>query len=184
MTVEEAKRVIREDTPDGNIAARLEAIQIALQVLGRSASMKKIWAWAEKAEDIRDQLEEVYIELNSDMRKLQKLKEKREERYASIFPGAIDYSRDKVQSSASNPMEGWMADIDAMDKEIASMQRIIGYKKDRYTAEFNLWGEPVIWEHYINLTPWKRVGAKLGISRKTVYNQRKWYFEKQKENQK
>ena len=180
MNIEEAKRIIREDTPDGNIAARLEAINIALRVLGKSASMKEIFAWAERHEDARDRLEDIFIELGNDQREIWKLKEKRRERYASIFPGAIDYSRDKVQTSASSPMEGWMADIDAMDKDIMSMQRALGYKKDRYTAEFNLWDEPVIREHYINLTPWKRVGAKLGISRKTVYNRRKRYFETQK----
>ena len=181
MTAEEAKRIIRED-PEGDIGARFEAIKTAFRVLGRSASMKDIWAWAERTQpkDARERLEEIRIELEEDRREIRKLERKRSARHASIFPGAIDYSSDRVQTSARNPMEEWMADIDEIDKEISGRQQAFGEKKDRYTAECDLWNEPVIWEHYINLTPWKLVGKKLGISKKAAYRQRKEYFERQR----
>lgn len=50
MTEHEAKRVIRED-PGGNISARIEAINVALAVLGRTATMGEIYRWAEGKED-------------------------------------------------------------------------------------------------------------------------------------
>lgn len=46
MSVQEAKRVIRED-PEGNIARRLEAIEVAEAVLGESCTMKEIWEWVD-----------------------------------------------------------------------------------------------------------------------------------------
>lgn len=46
MTEEEAKEVINKD-PEGNITKRLEAINTALSVLGKDATMKEIWKWAE-----------------------------------------------------------------------------------------------------------------------------------------
>ena len=47
MTEEQAKRVIRED-PGGDISARIEAIHVALSVLGQTATMGEIYQWAEK----------------------------------------------------------------------------------------------------------------------------------------
>lgn len=49
MTEEEAKVVIRNDI-GGNINNRLEAIEVAKQVLGHDCTMREIWAWAEKGE--------------------------------------------------------------------------------------------------------------------------------------
>lgn len=45
MKVEEAKRIIREQ-PKGNIAERLEAIRIAILVLGDDADEDMIQEWA------------------------------------------------------------------------------------------------------------------------------------------
>lgn len=47
MTVEEAKTIIREDAPDGNVRKRIEAIQLAVRVLGEDCTMKEVWEWAE-----------------------------------------------------------------------------------------------------------------------------------------
>ena len=47
MTEEQAKQVIRDD-PGGNIVARIEAINVALSVLGQTATMGEIFKWAEK----------------------------------------------------------------------------------------------------------------------------------------
>ena len=131
-----------------------------------------------------DGLQAIYEELKNDQHELRKLKEKRDERYASIFPGAIDYSREKVQTSANNPMEGWMADLDSMDKTIDAMEKAILEKKELYVKELGLDKEPVIKTHYIDLVPWGKVGATLGIARKTVYNRRKRYFEKARQQEK
>lgn len=46
MSEEEAKRIILED-PHGNIAKRMEAIAVAMSVLGEKCSMKDIWEWAD-----------------------------------------------------------------------------------------------------------------------------------------
>ena len=46
MTEEEAKEIINQD-PEGNIAKRLEAIDKAFEILGKDATMKEIWKWAE-----------------------------------------------------------------------------------------------------------------------------------------
>ena len=54
MNAEEARAVIRGD-PDGDIMKRLEAIDVALGVLGRDAGMREIYGWAEG----RTELEEV-----------------------------------------------------------------------------------------------------------------------------
>lgn len=47
MTVEEAKRIIREDTPDGNIAARLEALEVAMEIFGPDIRMTEVYKWAD-----------------------------------------------------------------------------------------------------------------------------------------
>lgn len=46
MKIDEAKRIIREQ-PKGNVAERLEAIQIAVQILGDDADEDMIREWAE-----------------------------------------------------------------------------------------------------------------------------------------
>ena len=45
MKVEEAKRIIREQ-PKGNVAERLEAIRIAVLILGDDADEEMIMEWA------------------------------------------------------------------------------------------------------------------------------------------
>lgn len=44
MTEQEAKKVIRED-PGGNITNRIEAINVALSILGQKATIREIYAW-------------------------------------------------------------------------------------------------------------------------------------------
>lgn len=52
MTVQEARKVIREDTPEGSVAARLDALDVAKEVLGPDMGMKEVYKWAEgKNED-------------------------------------------------------------------------------------------------------------------------------------
>lgn len=46
MTAEEAKTIILND-PVGNIKLRLEAIEVATQILGADCTMIDIWKWAE-----------------------------------------------------------------------------------------------------------------------------------------
>ena len=46
MTEEEAREILRND-PQGNIAARYEAIQVAVSVLGRDCTMKEFWRWVD-----------------------------------------------------------------------------------------------------------------------------------------
>lgn len=50
MTKEEAKEVLRQTGPPGNIVEHIEALHVALQVLGSEASMEDIWKWVEKGE--------------------------------------------------------------------------------------------------------------------------------------
>ena len=47
MTEEEAKKVLRQTGPLGNIVEHIEALRVAVQVLGDEATMKEIWKWAE-----------------------------------------------------------------------------------------------------------------------------------------
>lgn len=49
MTQERAKEVIRSD-PTGSMAERLEALEVAKEVLGEECSMAKIWEWVENAQ--------------------------------------------------------------------------------------------------------------------------------------
>lgn len=49
MTEERAKEVIRSD-PTGSIADRLEAIQVAREVLGEDCTMAQIWEWVDNAQ--------------------------------------------------------------------------------------------------------------------------------------
>lgn len=45
MEAQEAKDIINND-PDGNITKRIEAINVALDILGQKATMREIYAWA------------------------------------------------------------------------------------------------------------------------------------------
>ena len=51
MKVEEAKRIIREQ-PSGNVAERLEAIRIAVLILGDDADEDMIMEWAEHGPEV------------------------------------------------------------------------------------------------------------------------------------
>ena len=46
MTEAEAKRIIVDD-PGGNIARRLDALEVAYYILGNDCTMEDIWRWAE-----------------------------------------------------------------------------------------------------------------------------------------
>ena len=46
----EAKRILTEYGAPANIAQHIEAINVALEVLGQDATMEDIWRWAEHAE--------------------------------------------------------------------------------------------------------------------------------------
>ena len=50
MTEAEAKRILTEYGAPANIAEHIEAIRVALSVLGKDATMEDIWRWAEHAE--------------------------------------------------------------------------------------------------------------------------------------
>ena len=125
-------------------------------------------------------LQSIYDELKNDEYEIRRAEEERKNRYVSAFPGAIDYSREKVQTSASNPMENWIADIDQLDRRIQELKEALYVKRRRYTAIYHLEDYPVIKAHYIDLVPWKEVGPRLGISRMTVHRRRKEYEEKQR----
>lgn len=47
MTEQEAKRIINEYGAPANIAQHIEAINVALEVLGEDATMTEIWRWAQ-----------------------------------------------------------------------------------------------------------------------------------------
>ena len=46
MTEQEAKAIISSYGAPANIAQHIEAIQVALEVLGEDATMEDIWRWA------------------------------------------------------------------------------------------------------------------------------------------
>ncbi len=52
MTEEEAKEILRND-PKGNIAARREAIDVAVMILGEDCTMREIWRWVDGHESDR-----------------------------------------------------------------------------------------------------------------------------------
>ena len=47
MTEEKAKEVLRRSGPPENVADHIEALHVALQVLGNDATMREVWQWAE-----------------------------------------------------------------------------------------------------------------------------------------
>lgn len=49
MTEERAKEVIRSD-PTGNIAERIEALEVAREVLGWDCTLEDIWEWVDNAQ--------------------------------------------------------------------------------------------------------------------------------------
>ena len=51
MDEQRAKEVIRSD-PTGSIAERLEAIQVAREVLGEDCTMADIWRWVDDSKGI------------------------------------------------------------------------------------------------------------------------------------
>ena len=46
MTEAEAKRILTEYGAPANIAQHIEAINVALEVLGEDATMEDVWRWA------------------------------------------------------------------------------------------------------------------------------------------
>ena len=46
MTEQEAKAIISSYGAPANIAEHIEAINVALEVLGRGATMEDVWKWA------------------------------------------------------------------------------------------------------------------------------------------
>ena len=46
MTEAEAKAIINEYGAPANIAKNIEAINVALRVLGQDATMEDVWKWA------------------------------------------------------------------------------------------------------------------------------------------
>ncbi len=46
MTEQEAKSIISSYGAPANIAQHIEAIRVALEVLGQDATMTEIWRWA------------------------------------------------------------------------------------------------------------------------------------------
>lgn len=47
LSEEEAKEILRKEGPPENIVDHIEALQVAVRVLGDRATMKDIWEWAE-----------------------------------------------------------------------------------------------------------------------------------------
>lgn len=47
MTEEEAKEIIRREGPPENITEHIEALHVAVRVLGNDCTMKDIWEWAD-----------------------------------------------------------------------------------------------------------------------------------------
>lgn len=50
MTVQEAKRILRED-PQGNIMKRIEAVFVAEKILGEDCTTGDIMKWAEEDDE-------------------------------------------------------------------------------------------------------------------------------------
>ena len=50
MTEQEAKAIISSYGAPANIAEHIEAIQVALRVLGEGATMEDVWRWAKQPE--------------------------------------------------------------------------------------------------------------------------------------
>ena len=46
MTEAEAKKILTEYGAPANIAQHIEAINVALEVLGEDATMEDVWKWA------------------------------------------------------------------------------------------------------------------------------------------
>ena len=52
MTEREAKEIIRAD-PQGNIKQRMEALEVAEQILGKDYTMAQFWRWVDDTDQIR-----------------------------------------------------------------------------------------------------------------------------------
>ena len=52
MTEREAKEIIRAD-PKGNIKQRMEALEVAEEILGKDYMMTEFWRWIDDTDQIR-----------------------------------------------------------------------------------------------------------------------------------
>ena len=52
MTEREAKEIIRAD-PNGNIKQRMEALEVAEEILGKDYTMTEFWRWVDDTDQIR-----------------------------------------------------------------------------------------------------------------------------------
>ena len=50
MNEEQAKQILKQEGPPVSIVDHIEALHIAIQVIGDNASMKEIWQWANNEE--------------------------------------------------------------------------------------------------------------------------------------
>ena len=51
MTEQEAKAIINSHGAPANIAQHIEAINVALRLLGQDATMEEIWEWAKQPQN-------------------------------------------------------------------------------------------------------------------------------------
>jgi len=97
-------------------------------------------------------------------------KEKRLELIMSLFPGAIRYDKDKVQTAPSDKMSDIMASVDDLDNEIAELREEL--REARRTIEALPLPEQelrVICLRYEDGLTWEDVARAVHKSRSTVH---------------
>ena len=97
-------------------------------------------------------------------------KEKRLELIMSLFPGAIRYDKDKVQTAPSDKMSDIMASVDDLDNEIAELKEEL--REARRTIEALPLPDPelrVICLRYQDGLKWEDVARAVHKSPRTVH---------------
>ena len=55
MTEQEAKTILCSYGPPANVQTHIEAIEVAVSVLGEDATMEQIWKWAKEKKNEADE---------------------------------------------------------------------------------------------------------------------------------
>lgn len=97
------------------------------------------------------------------------LEEVRDELWMSLTGGAIDYSKDKIQTTPTNNLEEVMARIDEIDRRIDFLiDEIRKYKDVIYAMNTDKYVNVLV-DLYIELKSFKQIATSLKKTKSTIF---------------
>lgn len=102
-----------------------------------------------------------------------RLKAKHDELESCLLPAAIQYDKDKVQTSPEDPMAKIMAEINELEKEMVKVQRKKFIQLEKIERTINALGSDeertALTMRYINRKPIAEIAEEMGYSEPTIY---------------